>query len=244
MSPQERAQARGRRRRARTGAAAAARRRARGERDLVAELEARAVPVGLEPPPSRARRSATAPARSRPAGCRRGRACPAGSRGRCSGGRRRADVAPGLVDVQAVARAEAAMMPLLHSAVAGAPSADERARRRPSVGAGERPTRRAPAWRRVRSPRPSPDRQGLLAAITPSVSWMNWSSTVPVATQRVAEQRRPSRRSVTSTRAATSIPDSAPQRSPSLAPRLHRRVTPTSRDGHRNPLQSARFSET
>ena len=65
--------------------------RARGDLDLVAEVELRARGRrSRATPPSRARRAPTAPARSRPAGCRPGRACRPGSRGRCSGGRRRA----------------------------------------------------------------------------------------------------------------------------------------------------------
>ena len=58
---------------------------------LAPRSKLRAVAVGLEPDRVAARSTAaTAPARSRPAGCRRARASRAGSRARCSGGRRRA----------------------------------------------------------------------------------------------------------------------------------------------------------
>ena len=62
-----------------------------GEDHLVAELAAHAVAVVLDPGrPAAAGQQRTGPARSRPAGCRRRRACRAGSPGRCRRGRRRA----------------------------------------------------------------------------------------------------------------------------------------------------------
>ena len=139
----------------RTGAAAAARRpRASTPRCGSASRSKRApVAVRLQPGRVAARsRAATAPARSRPAGCRPARASRPGSRARCSGGRRRAArVRPVWSKCRAVPGAEAGEAARRGRAPVGRPARSGGARTVGSITSGRgEPSSTRPDRRHVR----------------------------------------------------------------------------------------------
>ena len=176
--------------------------------------------------PSRRSRRATASGSSRPAGCRRPRACPRGSRGRCSGGRRRGAPSGRTGPRRARGGRRGRSAPRLPLAARRCRSAAGRPSQRSSSDHVARRRSRRRARSRAAAPTSvSPDCGPLDRAAassssrTPSVSWISRSPPVPAQAQgRIpATSGSPPRSTVTLSGSASTRTSSTPRASPDPA---------------------------